>query len=168
MVSEVLGRHLEAIAGESGELDAQVRPFRQGPDDHHWLGLLDPSLPGYRQETEWHAVDLGILRVEHAVLVSVVARSPERTSDDLLTQPGQVDRLWILNVEGARLVIDAFVMPAATTGDRTELQNVVESIVFEREGPELSPSGRRRPPRQASISRGHSLERRPRRRCRAA
>jgi hypothetical protein len=44
--------------------------------------------------------------------------------------PGQVDRLWILDVEGHRLVIDATYMPAATEQDRGELATVVDSIVF--------------------------------------
>lgn len=46
--------------------------------------------------------------------------------------PGQVDRLWILDIDGARLVIDAFSMPFATTEERAELLAVVESIKFER------------------------------------
>jgi hypothetical protein len=46
--------------------------------------------------------------------------------------PGQVDRLWILDIDGARLVIDAFSMPSATAAEREELLNVVESIRFER------------------------------------
>jgi hypothetical protein len=46
--------------------------------------------------------------------------------------PGQVDRLWILDIDGARLVIDAFSMPYATAEERDELLDVVESIRFER------------------------------------
>jgi len=45
--------------------------------------------------------------------------------------PGQVDRLWILDVDGARLVIDAFSMPAATSDEIGELVHVVESITFD-------------------------------------
>ena len=45
--------------------------------------------------------------------------------------PGQVDRLWILDIDGTRLVIDAFYMPSATMEEREELQDVVESIRFE-------------------------------------
>ena len=44
--------------------------------------------------------------------------------------PGQVDRLWILDVEGSRLVIDATYMPGATERDRAELAKVVDSIAF--------------------------------------
>jgi hypothetical protein len=45
--------------------------------------------------------------------------------------PGQLDRLWILDVDGSRLVIDAFSMPYATDQEIAELIHVVESIRFE-------------------------------------
>jgi hypothetical protein len=44
--------------------------------------------------------------------------------------PGQVDRLWILDVDGRRLVIDAFSMPTATDEEVEEMLHVVESIQF--------------------------------------
>jgi hypothetical protein len=46
--------------------------------------------------------------------------------------PGQVDRLWILDIDGVRFVIDAFSMPSATDPERAELVKVVESIGFVR------------------------------------
>ena len=46
--------------------------------------------------------------------------------------PGQVDRLWIVDVGGTRLVIDAFEMPSATAQERAELEAVIGSIRFER------------------------------------
>lgn len=45
--------------------------------------------------------------------------------------PGQVDRLWILDVDGRRLVIDGFDMPFATDAERQELLDVIASIRFE-------------------------------------
>jgi len=44
--------------------------------------------------------------------------------------PGQVDRLWILNINGKRLVIDANYLPSATRKQRTELNRIVHSIRF--------------------------------------
>jgi hypothetical protein len=44
--------------------------------------------------------------------------------------PGQLDRLWILDVDGQRLIVDAFSMPSATEADIDELIGVVESIRF--------------------------------------
>ena len=46
--------------------------------------------------------------------------------------PGQIDLLWILDIDGARLVLDAFDMPSATAEERQELLDVVGSITFER------------------------------------
>ena len=45
--------------------------------------------------------------------------------------PGQVDHLWILDLDGERLVIDAFSMPWATDEDLATMRGVVESIRFE-------------------------------------
>ena len=45
---------------------------------------------------------------------------------------GQVDELWILDVDGSRLVIDGFSMPQATDPERQALVDVVESIRFQR------------------------------------
>ncbi len=44
--------------------------------------------------------------------------------------PGQVDRLWILDMNGKRLVIDANHLPSATRKQRTELDRIVHSIKF--------------------------------------
>jgi hypothetical protein len=54
------------------------------------------------------------------------------TTDRYQQVPGQVDRLWILDVQGRRLVIDAAIWPGATDQDRANLQRVVDSIAFER------------------------------------
>jgi hypothetical protein len=44
--------------------------------------------------------------------------------------PSQVDRLWILDLHGKRLVVDANYMPSATRKQRTELDRIVHSIQF--------------------------------------
>jgi hypothetical protein len=44
--------------------------------------------------------------------------------------PGQVDRLWILDIEGHRLLVDATYMPEATEQDRADLSKVVDSVAF--------------------------------------
>jgi hypothetical protein len=49
--------------------------------------------------------------------------------------PGQVDRLWILDVHGKRLVIDANFLPTATRKQRAELDRVVHSIMFSSASP---------------------------------
>jgi hypothetical protein len=44
--------------------------------------------------------------------------------------PGQVDRLWILDIEGQRLVIDAFYLPGTPEEDRHEIDDIIDSIRF--------------------------------------
>jgi hypothetical protein len=44
---------------------------------------------------------------------------------------GQVDRLWILDVDGQRLLVDATYSPDTTEADRNEQQRVVESLRFQ-------------------------------------
>ena len=62
---------------------------------------------------------------------NVLWNAPYDTTDRHEQGPGQVDRLWILDVEGRRLVIDASYMPGATAQDRAGVQQVVDSIRFE-------------------------------------
>jgi hypothetical protein len=45
--------------------------------------------------------------------------------------PGQVDRLWVLDVKGQRLVVDATYSPNTTPADRGQLQELVESLRFD-------------------------------------
>jgi hypothetical protein len=56
---------------------------------------------------------------------------PAGTGDRYEQGPGQVDRLWILDVEGRRLVIDASYLLGATAQDKADVQQVVDSIRFE-------------------------------------
>jgi len=51
-------------------------------------------------------------------------------SDRYQQGAGQVDRLWILNVDGQRLLIDASYMSWATKKQRAELNRIVHSIKF--------------------------------------
>ena len=44
---------------------------------------------------------------------------------------GQVDQLWVLDVNGQRLVVDATHSPNATAADQAELKDMVASIQFE-------------------------------------
>lgn len=52
------------------------------------------------------------------------------SSDRYQQTPGQVDRIWILDVDGERLVVDASYLPEATASDRAVLERVVNSIRF--------------------------------------
>jgi hypothetical protein len=45
-------------------------------------------------------------------------------------KPGQVDRIWIVDIDGERLVVDASYVRETTPSDRAELEQVVDSIRF--------------------------------------
>ena len=45
--------------------------------------------------------------------------------------PSQFDRLWILDIDGVRLVIDAAFFPGTSREDRAELVQIVESVRIE-------------------------------------
>jgi hypothetical protein len=47
------------------------------------------------------------------------------------TVPGQVDRVWVLDVKGTRLVVDATYSPDTSQADRAEQEHVVESLRFD-------------------------------------
>jgi hypothetical protein len=91
----------------------------------------DVNLDGYRGKyLEWSVpADLDFFDCDG---VSFKSWTGAMRGDRYQQGPGQVDRLWILDVEGARLVIDAFSMPSATRQEREELLDVVESIRFDR------------------------------------
>ena len=78
---------------------------------------------------EWSVpTDISFVDCDEGVFESWTARG--WSSDRYQQAPGQVDRIWILNVYGGRLVVDASYLPAATAEDRAELQRVVDSIRF--------------------------------------
>ena len=54
------------------------------------------------------------------------ANNRQGTFDNL----DQVDWLWILDVDGQRLAIDATCSPSTTEVDRAELRHVAESLRF--------------------------------------
>lgn len=56
-------------------------------------------------------------------------------SDRYQQGPGQADRLWILDVKGQRLLIDASSEPWATRKQRAELDRIVHSIKFLSDSP---------------------------------
>jgi hypothetical protein len=47
-----------------------------------------------------------------------------------ICSPGQVDRVWILDVDGQRLVVDAAYSVNSTAADRDKLSSMIESFAF--------------------------------------
>jgi hypothetical protein len=52
------------------------------------------------------------------------------SSDRYQQAPGQVDRIWILDVRGERLVVDATYLSESSSDDLADLDGVVRSIRF--------------------------------------
>ena len=48
--------------------------------------------------------------------------------------PGQIDRLWILDVDGDRLVVGASFFPETSPEDRAELWQIIDSVRIDRPG----------------------------------
>jgi hypothetical protein len=90
----------------------------------------DASLAGYHGEYLELSVpaDVDFADCDEGVFESWTAEG--WASDRYQQAPGQVDRLWILDVGGQRLVVDATYLPDTTAGDRSELDGVVRSIRF--------------------------------------
>jgi hypothetical protein len=52
-------------------------------------------------------------------------------SDRYQQMPGQVDHLWVLDIDGVRLVVDATANPGASAEDVAEMAAIVDSLRFE-------------------------------------
>jgi hypothetical protein len=46
------------------------------------------------------------------------------------THPGQVEEIWLLDVDGQRLMIVAGTSPGSSEGDFAELRSILDSIVI--------------------------------------
>ena len=96
----------------------------------HATAPTDVVLAGFRGKfLEWSVpTDIDFDDCDEGVFESWTARG--WSSDRYQQAPGQVDRIWILDVNGERLVVDASYLPNATAHDRAELDSVVSSIRF--------------------------------------
>ena len=118
------------------ELCGRFEDFkRPGPsvDD---LATALAGLPGFRA-SDPAPVSLGGYDGLYVELVTVAPPCPAfwltgRTTglaDDAV--PGHVERLWVLEVEGGRIVVEASHEPGATEEQVAELTRIVESVTFE-------------------------------------
>jgi hypothetical protein len=101
----------------------------------HATQPIDVSLAGYSGKyLEWSVpadFDFSTCDLDGTYHDFESWRGPPGDGDRYQQGPGQVDRLWILDIHGDRLVIDAFDMPIATAAERQQLLDVVHSISFE-------------------------------------
>jgi hypothetical protein len=90
---------------------------------------LEWSVPADMKSSSWTSFDACDLDSDgvHRDFLSWLGNG---TGDRYEEVPGQVDRLWILDVNGQRLVVDATYSPDTSQGDRAELEQVVASLRF--------------------------------------
>ncbi len=92
---------------------------------------LEWSVPADMKSSTWtdfDTCDLGSDGVDRD-FVSWFAKD-DTENDRYEEVPGQVDRLWVLDVKGQRLVVDATYSPDTSQADRAALSRVVNSIRF--------------------------------------
>ena len=91
---------------------------------------LEWSVPAALKSSAWTSFDACDLDSDgvHRDFVSWIGDSG--IGDRYEELPGQVDQLWVLNVKGQRLVIDATYSPGTSQSDRAALQQVVASLRF--------------------------------------
>lgn len=83
-------------------------------------------------QLEWSVPpDIDFSTCDRGFFESWTAAAGSWSSDRYQQGPGQVDRLWILDIDGERLVVDGMYMPTTDAKDREELGQVMESIRFE-------------------------------------
>jgi hypothetical protein len=95
------------LAGQAGEYLERSVPDWVVTGDADFAGCDDPG-NGHHDFVSWFATDADGERYEQVT--------------------GQVDRLWVLDVNGQRLVVDATYSPDTTGADRAELASVVASL----------------------------------------
>lgn len=97
------------LAGQSGQYFEWSVPDWVVTGDADFSGCDDPG-NGHHDFVSWFATDQDGERYEQVA--------------------GQVDQLWILDVNGQRLVVDATYAPDTTSADRAELASLVASLRF--------------------------------------
>ena len=101
-----------------------TRPLRNATDP------VDVELSGFRGKyLEWSVpADIDFADCDEGQFQSWTANG--WAGGRYQQKPGQVDRIWILDIKGERLVVDGSYLPEATKQERAELERVVESIRF--------------------------------------
>jgi hypothetical protein len=97
------------LGGQSGQYLEWSVPDWVVTGDADFAGCDDPG-NGHFDYVSWFATDSKGERYEQV--------------------SGQVDQLWVINVHGTRLVVDATYTPGTTSADRAELADVVASLRF--------------------------------------
>jgi hypothetical protein len=89
-----------------------------------WSVPADPAVVG---DASWNACDTWPDNGAHDFVSWLGTGGGERYQQEL----GQIDRLWVLDVDGQTLVVDATYSANATATDQRELGDVAASLRFE-------------------------------------
>jgi hypothetical protein len=91
---------------------------------------LEWSVPAGMKSSTWTDFDACDLAADgvHRDFANWLSNDGQAESYEQV--PGQVDQLWVIDVNGQRLVVDATYSPDTTQTDRAELEQVVNSLRF--------------------------------------
>jgi hypothetical protein len=92
---------------------------------------LEWSVPADMKSSTWTDFDACDIfsNGTHRDFVSWFAKGDSQ-NDRYEQVPGQVDQLWVLDVKGQRLVVDATYSPDTSQAERTQLGQLVDSLRF--------------------------------------
>jgi hypothetical protein len=90
---------------------------------------LEWSVPADMKSSSWTSFDACDLDSDgvHRDFLSWLGNGEGDRYEEV---PGQVDQLWVLDVNGQRLVVDATYSPGTSQAERAELERLVDSLRF--------------------------------------
>ncbi len=118
-----------SVEGLAATLKAQTTDGKKRPS----TPAADVTLDGYSGlELEVEVPrDLDLSSCTQSKYISWYA---EPTGGRTQQGPGQIDHLWILDVDGGRLVVDAAYLPSTSDSVRAQLWDIVDSVMLEYAG----------------------------------
>jgi hypothetical protein len=123
-----------SVANLVAALVAQTTRNATTPTDVTLAGYtgkyLEWSVPADMKSSTWTEFDACDLSYDGADRDFVNWFGKGLYQDDNELVPGQVDQLWVLDVKGQRLVVDATYSPDTSESDRAALVAVVDSLRF--------------------------------------
>ncbi|MGA9346929.1 MAG: hypothetical protein WBV37_17650 [Nocardioidaceae bacterium] len=108
---------VEALAAQRRTETSAAVPVTLGGYDGIYVELTAPT-----------DLDYSTCREERLTIFETTAKGGQHWIAD----PGVVERFWVLDVDGERIVLTGAVSPEATDSQTEELQHIVESVQFVR------------------------------------
>jgi hypothetical protein len=108
---------VEALAAQRRTETSRAVPVTLGGYDGIYVELTAPS-----------DLDFSACRGERLTIFETTAKG----SDHWIADPGVVERYWVLDVDGERVVLTGAVLAETTASEIEQLTRIVESVRFER------------------------------------